>query len=265
MTRLTEEAKKAGAVELKKLGIFLAPRPKLEEDHVGIFRNSTAGDYFDGVLPTSMNRMGVSQIEALHSLCTAWLTYVTGKYVEYKAQYGYAKALKDATLSRIRQVQRDLHKEMAVTVLNQVAGDLAQIDVRYVKANVDYLSIRAMMERLEYAMKIAERNVEATSRALTAKGIVEEAHRANRGAANRYMGGRKKSGYGDTLEEGDEAGRDSDEERNSRFVAGPKQGIGEQRQAPQRFSGTEAGERRRGRPLKFSPSRGGKRSFPARS
>lgn len=219
--------------DLDKMGIVEPGRPAFDEDHATIFRsrdgNPIVGQFFDGTIPTSFARLSLTQLESLHTLCTAWLQYVGYNLMKYKTAKAFSKVRKDAKWSMVRGIKKtELEKEgFKATGRDQAAADLAMLDRRFVDSNAVYLNAQAMVDVLTNLWDIAEYNVNAVSRAITVRGVdAEHAHRGrgfgSGGPPNvdRYVGKRFRS-----AESSEDETVEADEQQSpamaSKFTRGP--------------------------------------------
>lgn len=244
------------------MGLGDGVKPQLEEDHLAIYRKAREGDYFDGVLPSSLSRLSVPQIDSLHTLCTAWLAYVSHQKLRYIAKKNFLKAKKDTAWGSIRDWYRTYLKSqgVAATARNQAAGDLAILDMRFIEANAAYLQVSSLLEIIEVAVEIAERNVETVSRSLTAKGIVVEGHARGRADGGSRMPSVARHISGRGREEGHESEVEEPSKRRTAFTKFSQGGSSaEAKRSSKKLGGGAAqASKRSSRPSGSKP--GGKRA-----
>lgn len=170
-------------------------RPRLEDDHDGIFHELKSGDYFDGRLPTVLKRLSLEQVSSLYSLFSAWYAYVISILNEVQTSRSEAMQQKDLMWSMVRMKHLKGAKKIGVNLSDQRLSDLARYDERFVTANREYVEFTALRDCIESLRKIAEKDMEVVSREVTVRDVQINAEARGRSiggpsrfATDRYQG-----------------------------------------------------------------------------
>lgn len=160
----------------------------MHQDHVPIFRGIKEGDYFDGHLPIVIKSLGFDQLSALHSLFTAWYSYVSYQAELAGVERSEAKRQKEYIWSALRNIHKK-HPETGARTNDQQRSDLARIDERFVEADQIFGEVDAKYGLLQTIVKIAEQDLKTISREITIKQVKEEqaARRGGR-STSRFSG-----------------------------------------------------------------------------
>lgn len=206
---------------LSDLGIGNYDRPRLEEDHEGLFKHLKTGQYFDGRMPTVIRKFSLDQLSALYSLYSNWNAYITSKFMEIATERSEAAHQKSFMLNHLKNHYRrpgpDGSKipETAVT-------DAAKTDKRYISANARYEELTALYNMLEAMRDVTSQDMKVISREVT---IQQEKLRKdllmqgfeNRGRGDRSfdqaLGGGDDYGYGTTAPQNPTGGNEPPPER----------------------------------------------------
>ena len=152
--------------KLKTIGIGeQSQRPRLEEDHKGMFSGLKAGDYFNGKLPVVIRRLTLDQLSALYSLFTSWYSYLSFQTGLIAAERSEALTQKEFLWSHIRKQYKWNADRTKNT--DQVASDQARGDYRFVKARARYAELNALYECMVAALEVAEQDMKTISREVT--------------------------------------------------------------------------------------------------
>lgn len=218
---------KETAVEImEQEGIPMPHRPKLTEDHTGIYKDIEIGEYFDGRMPMTTKSLSLTQISSLYGLFTNWYAYVFAKEKEWRARKSEALKLSkhiEAACRRLHAYDADGSKRS-----DQMARTLAKLDLDFMEAERSLEIATATHDLIESQLKVANKNLAMISREITLRGLQIEGQAAHRGFNKRY---------GRALQEAEDAvmgSFDEDEEDNSesqrprRTVGAPAkaQGVG---------------------------------------
>lgn len=152
---------------LSDLGVTSPQRPKLHDDHTGIFVGLRAGQYFDGRLPTVIRKLSLDQLSALYSLFSNWFAYLNFKTNMVGTQRSEAIRQKEFLWSHIRsQRKKQIDPVTGKKMSDQSASDAARIDTRFIIANAKYEEfngthnvLKAMVEVTDQDMKVISREV----------------------------------------------------------------------------------------------------------
>ena len=147
-----------------------AERPKLVEDHSGIFPNLEAGDYFNGRLPVVIRRLSLDQVSALYSLFTSWFSYITFQKNIIMAERSEALKQKEFIWSHVRKQYKyywDEVDEKTRKRTDQQMSDEARCDYRFVKANSRYTELDTLYSSLLDTLEVTKKDMEMVSREVT--------------------------------------------------------------------------------------------------
>jgi hypothetical protein len=164
----------------QKSGFIRRPRPRLQEEHEGLFEDLSAGDQFDGRLPTVVKKLGYDHLSALYFLIANWHAYV----VQEAAKSGVEKTEARQQERLLWAMVREHHKHTE-KMNDQKASDRTRMDMRYIVANAHYEELKVTWELMKAMQEIAKRDLEAISREITMRGQEAEAHSVGRGFGGR--------------------------------------------------------------------------------
>jgi hypothetical protein len=156
---------------MKDLGLTgYADRPRLSEEHDGIFPDLESGDYFNGRLPVVVRRLSLDQISALYSLYTAWFAYLTFQTNMIAAERSEAFTQKEFVWSHVRKQYKyytDMGDDKIRKRSDQQMSDEARCDYRFVKANSRYTELNTLYKSMLDTMEVAKKDMEMVSREVT--------------------------------------------------------------------------------------------------
>lgn len=140
-------------------------KPRLEEEHKGIFPGLNPGDYFNGRLPVVIRKLELDQISALYSLFTAWFAYLTMQTNLIAAERSEALRQKEFIWSHVRKQ----HKFMPDGTKNsdQAASDQARCDYRFVTANAKYEELDVLYDCMTATLNVTKQDMKMISREIT--------------------------------------------------------------------------------------------------
>jgi len=151
--------------ELEAIGVGRNERPRITEDHAPILTGLSAGDYFDGRLPTVIRKLSLDQLSALYSLFSNWYGYLMFQSRKVATQRSEAKTQKELMYAMIRQQKRvddDGNKRDASSMTNATNSD-----ARFVEANAKYVGLDSLYDGLDAMVKIASQDMKVISREVT--------------------------------------------------------------------------------------------------
>lgn len=156
---------------LHELGLTgYAERPRLTEDHSGIFPALGAGDYFNGRLPVVIRRLSLDQISALYSMFTSWFAYITFQKNMIAAERSEALRQKEFIWSHVRKQYKyywDEIDDKNRKRTDQQMSDEARCDYRFIKANSRYTELNTLYECMMDTMDVTKKDMEMVSREVT--------------------------------------------------------------------------------------------------
>jgi hypothetical protein len=161
----------------------------MHKDHSPIFRGLNEGDYFDGHLPIVIRSLTFDQLSALHSLFTAWYSYVSYQAEISGVERSEAKRQKEYIWSALRDIHKK-HPDTGAKTNDQQRSDLARIDARFVEADQIFGEADAKYNLLQTIVKIAEQDLKTISREITIKQVKEEQASRRSGGSSRFSGDR---------------------------------------------------------------------------
>jgi hypothetical protein len=228
-----------GAMEAE--GIPVPHRPKLTEQHDGIYADIEVGEYFDGRMPMVVKTLSLAQISALYALFMNWYAYVFAQEKKWKAKMSEALKLNKHIEAACRRLHA--HDEHGDKRSDQLARVLAKLDVDFMEAERNLEITKATHDMIEAQLKVANKNLAMISREITLRGMQIEAQAAHRGFNKRY-GRALQAADEEMVGNFDDGGGDDEPQRERRPVGTPAkaQGVG-------RFARARAGSPgRAGRP-----------------
>lgn len=171
-------------------------RPVLEEEHVPIYPDKEAGQYFNGTLPTVIRKLSLDQLSALHSLFSNYYGYLTTHAMLVSSERSEALRKREYMLHHLKNFYRrpSEGKKPPETSI----ADLAKDDHRYVTLDAAYQEVNAYYDILEAMRSAAYKDMQVVSREVT---INYEKFRQELLAKNFGNRGRD-SDFGDFGEEG---------------------------------------------------------------
>lgn len=180
-------------------------RPRLEEDHKGIFPGLKPGDYFNGRLPVVIRKLTLDQLSALYSLFASWYSYLTFQTGLIAAERSEALRQKEFLWSHIRKQYK--YNPDGSKNSDQAMSDLARGDYRFVTAFAKYSELNAIYECMVATLEVAEQDMKMISREVTinqaklAKEFLGGGHvdRATKGFRP-WVAGKREEGEGDSHE-----------------------------------------------------------------
>jgi len=174
---------------MRDLGLTgYAERPRLTEDHSGIFPDLEAGQYFNGRLPVVIRRLSLDQISALYSLFAGWYSYITFQKNLIAAERSEALKQKEFIWSHVRKQYKyywDEVDEKTRKRSDQQMSDEARCDYRFVKACSRYTELNTLYDSMLDTMEVTKKDMEMVSREVTIVHIKLESEARAAG-----MGGR---------------------------------------------------------------------------
>jgi hypothetical protein len=193
--------------KLQQIGIGdQSQRPRLEEDHRGIFPGLKPGDYFNGRLPVVIRKLTLDQLSALYSLFASWYSYLTFQTGLIAAERSEALRQKEFLWSHVRKQ----HKFNADGSKNtdQVMSDLARGDYRFVTTFAKYSELNAIYECMVSTLEVAEQDMKMISREVTInQAKMAKEYMGSGGGADRtsrgfrpWVAGKREEGEGDSHE-----------------------------------------------------------------
>jgi len=151
---------------LQEIGVGdQSERPRLAEDHKGIFPGLEPGDYFNGRLPVVIRRLSLDQLSALYSLFSRWYGYLVFQTNLIAAERSEASKQKEFLWSHIRKQYRiaaDGKKNS-----DQIMSDLARGDYRFVRANAQYEELNVLYNCMQATLEVTEQDMKVISREVT--------------------------------------------------------------------------------------------------
>jgi len=151
---------------LQEIGVGdQSSRPKLAEDHKGVFQGLEPGDYFNGRLPVVIRRLSLDQLSALYSLFSRWYGYLVFQTNLIAAERSEASKQKEFLWSHIRKQYRFTPDGKKIS--DQVASDLARGDYRFVKANAQYEELNVLYNCMQATLEVTEQDMKVISREVT--------------------------------------------------------------------------------------------------
>jgi len=148
-----------------RLGIHELPQPRIEEDHLSIFKGFKVGSFYEGEIPTVVKNYSLDEITVLYMLAEHWLNFLT--YQSMVAKLRKAEAGKKLAYLEVRLRKKAEEKYDKKT--DQLIRDEARINPLYVEQDAKYEELRLTSDLVETAVKIAIRNMNAISREVTAR------------------------------------------------------------------------------------------------
>jgi hypothetical protein len=173
----------------KQVGFASRPRPKLTEDHEGIFSTLKSGQYFDGRLPTVIKKLSLDQISALYSLFSNWFAYVQQQTEIVGAQRSEAKRQERLMWSMIREKHKQLGRNTGTKISEQRASDSTRIDIRYIEADAKYEELNVTYSFMQAMVEVAKQDLSTISREITIRQAELESGARGRGFGNRTADG----------------------------------------------------------------------------
>jgi hypothetical protein len=154
-----------------------ADRPRLSDEHSGIFPDLGAGDYFNGRLPVVVRQLSLDQISALYSLYTAWFAYITFQTNMIAAERSEALTQKEFIWSHTRKQYKYYtdYDDKVKKRTDQQMSDEARCDYRFVKANSRYTELNTLYKSLMDTLEIVKKDMEMVSREVTIVQVKLEA------------------------------------------------------------------------------------------
>jgi len=140
-------------------------RPKLEEDHRGIFPDLKPGDYFNGRLPVVIRKLTLDQLSALYSLFASWYSYLTFQTGLIAAERSEALRQKEFLWSHIRKQYK--YNTDGSKNTDQNMSDRARGDYRFVTTMAKYSELNAIYECMVATLEVAEQDMKMISREVT--------------------------------------------------------------------------------------------------
>ena len=151
---------------LKSTGIGeQSQRPKLEEEHKGIFVGLKPGDYFNGRMPVVIRKLTLDQLSALYSLFTSWYSYLTFQTNLVAVERSEASKQKEFLWSHIRRQYK--FNPDGTKNSDQVMSDMARGDYRYAKANARYEELNVLYNCMLATLEVTEQDMKMISREVT--------------------------------------------------------------------------------------------------
>ena len=153
--------------KLSELGLGANPmRPRLEKEHEGIFVGLSAGQYFDGRMPTVIGKLSLDQVSALYSLYTNWYRYLVIVTLKVATERSEAIRQKEFLWSHIRSIKKKPDSS-GKKITDQTASDETRGDIRFVLASAKYEELNSLFEILDAMCKVAEQDMKVISREVT--------------------------------------------------------------------------------------------------
>jgi hypothetical protein len=140
-------------------------RPKLEEDHRGVFPGLKPGDYFNGRMPVVIRKLNLDQLSALYSLFTSWYSYLTFQTSVVAIERSESLKQKEFLWSHIRKLYK--HTDDGTRNTDQAASDLARGDYRFARANARYAELNVLWEVMLATLEVTEQDMKMISREVT--------------------------------------------------------------------------------------------------
>ena len=209
---------------MEELGVGDAPRPRLEEEHGGIFSGLKPGQYFNGGLPTVIRKLSLDQISSLLSLFTNWYTYVLQQTMKVETELSEAKKQKDLMWAMVRTRIKDSATAQGRTISDARVSDLAKIDQRFVKADARHAELDALYKCMSAMLKSAGHNLKTVSRDVTVRQVIVESESVHRGLSNRNPSRFGASYRGPVAEEAELPGLEREDEEDEGDVEEPPKG-----------------------------------------
>lgn len=150
----------------KELGVGYYQRPKLAEDHEGIFPGVRAGEAFDGQLPTVIRKLDLDQLSALYSLYSNWYGYLTTQTMLAAAERSEAIRKKEFMLNHLKVFYRNPPRGTPKPPETAVS-DMAKTDRRFIEVSAAYEQINAFYDVLDAMRKVADQDMKVISREVT--------------------------------------------------------------------------------------------------
>lgn len=152
---------------LQEIGVGdQSERPRLADDHKGVFHGLKPGDYFNGRLPVVIRRLSLDQLSALYSLFSRWYGYLVFQTNLIAAERSEASKQKEFLWSHIRKQYR--YKDDGKTKnSDQLMSDLARGDFRFVKANAQYEELNVLYNCMQATLEVTEQDMKVISREVT--------------------------------------------------------------------------------------------------
>ena len=167
-----EDAVLASRDHLDKLGLSRCSRPRKDN-----------GKFFDGHLPTGINKAPLSEISEIMTLMTVFADYVQGLSKD-------AKAEKDAAEEKLKFIKAKIRKTKAGAKSEQ--DDATITDIRYVSANAEYLEKLHSYEAITAREEAARRDIKTLSRLISTEQINNDTGRLSNVSSRNSTRGTKR-------------------------------------------------------------------------
>jgi len=172
---------------LSDLGFTAPERPLLEEDHMSVFNNLQAGQYFDGRLPTIIRKLSLDQLSNLLALFSRYHAYLSFQIKVAEAQRSEALRQKEFLWSHIRSQKKKLQEpETGKHPTDQMVSDDTRVDMRFINANAKYEEINALYSILDAMLGVTRQDLRTLSREVTIQQERQNQKMFEQGLAGRF-------------------------------------------------------------------------------
>lgn len=146
-----EDALLSSREDLERRGLARSVRPK-----------TTSGQYFDGHLPTGIDKASLAEISEVMTMMTVFADYAQGLARA-------AKAEKDIAEEKLKFIKSKIRKSKVGPKSEQ--DDATITDIRFVSANAEYLAKLHSYEAITAREEAARRDIKTLSRLISTEQI----------------------------------------------------------------------------------------------